>query len=88
MKVYKSSILSLPVKSCRECQNRVAKRFKSGERYYSEWVCAAIREPVEHAVIKGFTEKYPAHSFPSVMEQMQGGGYHRDCPLEDMEVDR
>ncbi|MFA7542766.1 MAG: hypothetical protein WCY84_00190 [Candidatus Cloacimonadaceae bacterium] len=85
MKVYKSSILSLPVKSCQECPNRVAKRFKSGERYYSEWVCAAIEDT---SYDKALNKLVARHRFPSVMEQLKEGGYHRDCPLADLEGER
>lgn len=82
MKLFKSSIVAMPIPGCKECPNRVAKRLKSGSGFYSDWVCAAIDRTNYNHLSKIWKEiSHKTH--PSVAEQMQCGGFHPDCPLED-----
>lgn len=80
MKVYKTSITSLPIPGCRECPNRVSKRFKHNQRYYGEWVCAAITYKTQNPITR---ETVFSHRFPSVAEAMRHNTHHHECPLED-----
>lgn len=80
MKLYKTSIVSLPITSCEQCPNRVARRCNHGSKSYSEWVCGAITYnttcPISQEII-------PRHRFPSLTEAMACKGWHPECPLED-----
>lgn len=80
MKIFKTSIASLPLSSCAECPNRVSKRFAHGSKFYSEWCCAAIVLRTRNPITKEIVFK---HRFPSLTEALHRKGFHPECPLEN-----
>lgn len=80
MKIYKTSIASLPLKSCADCPNRISKRFPHHKGFYSQWVCGAITFKTINPITREIVFR---HRFPSLAEALQHKGFHPECPLEN-----
>ena len=82
MKLYKNPCLSLPVRNCEECPNRIPERIKTKKSFSTRFVCRAITRKSIHAI----TPENPLGEIHPLIEEARFyGGFLPDCPLKNKE---